>query len=238
MTNPRGPADNAELDLPPAERRDIWRQKAHRGAVIAGSGMKTVRIILWVAVVVLAGVLGWLTLEMTRSKQELADGPFGVPFQLVAQDGKPITEQALRGKPTALFFGFTHCPEVCPTTLYELDGWLAKVDPDGTKLQAYFITVDPERDTPELLGQYVSNVSKRITAISGPPEKIAEVIKGFRVYAKKVPLDEKEPNGDYTMDHTASVFLLDSQGRFSGTIAYQENPETAVKKLENLAAKG
>ena len=237
-TNPRGPADNAELDLPPGGRRDIWRQRAHLGAVIAGIGMKTVRIILWAAVVVLAGVLGWLTLEMTRSKQELADGPFGVPFQLVAQDGQPITEQAFRGKPTALFFGFTHCPEVCPTTLYELDGWLAKVDPDGTKLQAYFITVDPERDTPELLGQYISNVSGRIKGISGSPDKIAEVIKGFRVYAKKVPLDEKDPNGDYTMDHTASVFLLDSQGRFSGTIAYQENPDTAVKKLENLAAKG
>ncbi len=200
--------------------------------------MKRFRIVIWVAIVVVAGVLGWLTLEMTKTRQEIADGPYGVPFQLVSQDGKPITEQAFRGKPSALFFGFTHCPEVCPTTLFELDGWLAKVDPDGTKLNAYFVTVDPERDTPEIMGQYVSNVSKRIVGISGPPEKVADVIKGFRVYAKKVPLDEKEPNGDYTMDHTASVFLLDGGGRFAGTIAYEENPETAVKKLENLAKKG
>ena len=196
--------------------------------------MKTFRIIIWAAVVVLAGVLGWLTLEVTKSTQTIAEGPFGGPFPLVAQDGKPISEKAFQGKPTALFFGFTHCPEVCPTTLFELNGWMEKVDPDGSKLQAYMVTVDPERDTPALLDQYVSNVSKRIVGISGSPEKVAEVIKGFRVYAKKVPVDESKPDGDYTMDHTASVFLLDADGRFSGTIAYGENPDTAVKKLENL----
>lgn len=196
--------------------------------------MKNIRIALWVAVVVLAGVIGWLTMEMTKTREQMVEGPYGVPFQLVAQDGQPITEQAFQGKPTALFFGFTHCPEVCPTTLFELNGWMEKVDPDGSKLQGYLVTVDPERDPPELLGQYISNVTKRIIGISGKPENIAETIKGFRVYAKKVPVDEKDPNGDYTMDHTASVFLLDSKGRFAGTIAYGENPDVAVQKLENL----
>ncbi|MGK6312104.1 SCO family protein [Neorhizobium sp. DT-125] len=196
--------------------------------------MKTFRAVLWASVVVLAGVLVWLTTEVTRSKQELAEGPFGVPFELVAQNGQPITEKAFQEKPTALFFGFTHCPEVCPTTLFELNGWLHKVDPDGTKLNGFFVSVDPERDTPELLGQYVSNVTDRVKGISGPPEKVNEMIKGFKVYAKKVPVDEKDPNGDYTMDHTASVFLLDNGGRFAGTIAYGENPDTAVQKLENL----
>lgn len=200
--------------------------------------MKNFRIAVWIAVLALAGVLGWFTLDQSRTRNVVAEGPFGVPFTLVSQAGQPITEQALRGKPTALFFGFTHCPEVCPTTLFELDGWMAKVDPQGNKLQAYFVTVDPERDTPEIMNQYVSNVSKRITGISGPPDKIADVIKGFRVYAKKVPVDENKPDGDYTMDHTASVFLLDSAGRFAGTISYGENPDTAIKKLENLVAKG
>jgi protein SCO1/2 len=158
-----------------------------------------------------------------------------VPFHLVDQNGKPITEQALRGKPTALFFGFTHCPEVCPTTLFELNGWLTTVDPDKTKLQAYFVTVDPERDTPEMLGAYISNVTDRVIGIAGDPQKVGEVVKGFRVYAKKIPLDDKDPNGDYTMDHTASVFLLDKEGRFVGTISYGENPDVAIKKLENLA---
>lgn len=196
--------------------------------------MKTVRVILWAAVVVMAGVLGWLTYQVTQSDQKIAEAPFGVPFQLVDQNGQPITEQAFRGKPTALFFGFTHCPEVCPTTLFELDGWLKTVDPDAKGLQAYFVTVDPERDTPQLLGQYISNVTDRVKGIAGEPAKIAEVIKGFRVYAKKIPLDEAKPDGDYTMDHTASVFLLDADGRFKGTIAYGENPDTAIKKLENL----
>ena len=196
--------------------------------------MKTLRLVLWIAVALVAALLGWLTLEMTRTKEQVAGGPFGVPFQLVAQDGKPITEKAFTGKPTALFFGFTHCPEVCPTTLFELDGWLSKVDPDGSKLQAYFVTVDPERDTPELIGQYVGNVSKRITGISGEPAKVLEMVKGFRVYYRKVPLDEAKPDGDYTMDHTASVFLLDANGRFTGTIAYGENPEVAQQKLANL----
>jgi protein SCO1 len=199
--------------------------------------MKTLRIVLWAAVAVVAAALGWISYQMTTGKDQIAAGPFGVPFELISQTGQPISEKAFTGKPTALFFGFTHCPEVCPTTLFEMNGWLEKVDPDGSQLQAYFISVDPERDTPEILGQYVSNVSKRITGISGPPEKVLEMVKGFRVYAKKVPLDEKNPGGDYTMDHTASVFLLDSEGKFTGTIAYGENPDTAVKKLENLLKK-
>lgn len=196
--------------------------------------MKTLRIILWAAVVVLGGVLAWLTFEVTRTNEQIAEAPFGVPFELVSQSGEPITEEAFRQKPTALFFGFTHCPEVCPTTLYELNGWMQQVDPDGTKLAGYFVTVDPERDSPELLGQYISNVTDRIIGISGPADEVTEMAKSFKVYFKKVPLDEKDPQGDYTMDHTASVFLLDDGGRFAGTISYGENPETAVKKLENL----
>lgn len=196
--------------------------------------MKTLRLVLWIAVALVAALLGWLTLETTRSKDQVAGGPFGVPFELVAQDGKPITEKAFTGKPTALFFGFTNCPEVCPTTLFELDGWLTKVDPDGSKLQAYFVTIDPERDTPEIIGQYLSNVSKRITGISGTPDKVLEMAKGFRVYYRKVPVDETKPDGEYTMDHSASVFLLDADGRFIGTIAYGENAEVAEQKLANL----
>ncbi|WP_145636500.1 SCO family protein [Neorhizobium alkalisoli] len=196
--------------------------------------MTMFRTVLWTAVVILSGILIWLTLEVTRSKQEISEAPFGVPFQLVSQTGQPITEKAFQDKPTALFFGFTHCPEVCPTTLFELNGWLHEVDPDGTKLNAYFISVDPERDTPELLGQYVSNVTDRVKGISGAPDKVLEMVKGFKVYAKKVPVNEKDPNGDYTMDHTASVFLLKDGGRFAGTIAYGEDPATAVKKLDNL----
>ncbi|OCW58554.1 SCO family protein [Hoeflea olei] len=194
--------------------------------------MKTFRIALWVLIAIMAGMLGWLTYEWQVNQNRIAGEPFGVPFELVDQSGAPITEAAFRGRPTALFFGFTHCPEICPTTLYELNGWLQQVDPDGGKIGAYFVTVDPERDTPELLGSYISGVSDRITGISGSPDKVGDVIRGFNIYAKKVPIEGTD--GDYTMDHTASVFLLDAKGRFIGTIAYGENPEIAVKKLENL----
>lgn len=196
--------------------------------------MKAFRTVLWIAIAALALVLVWLTMEVTRSREDLAEAPFGVPFQLVAQDGKPITEKAFQDKPTVLFFGFTHCPEVCPTTLFEMNGWLHKVDPDGGKLNAYFVSVDPERDTPEVLGQYVANVTDRVKGISGPPEKVQEMVKGFKIYAKKVPVDDKNPGGGYTMDHTASVFLLDNGGRFAGTIAYGEDTAVAEKKLEKL----
>ncbi|MBB3945782.1 protein SCO1/2 [Rhizobium skierniewicense] len=196
--------------------------------------MKNIRIALWGAVVVLIGVMGWLTMELTKGREQMVEEVYGVPFQLVAQNGQPITEKAFQGKPTALFFGFTHCPEVCPTTLFELNGWMEKVDPAGDKMQAYFVSVDPERDTPEILNQYVPNVSKRIIGITGTPEKIAETLKGYRIYAKKVPVDDKDPSGDYTMDHTASVILLDAKGRFAGTIAYGENSDVAIKKLQNL----
>ncbi|AMD59635.1 cytochrome oxidase assembly protein Sco [Rhizobium pusense] len=196
--------------------------------------MRNIRIVLWAVVLVLAGVVSWLTIEMTKTREQMVETAYGVPFELTAQTGQPITEKAFQGKPTALFFGFTHCPEVCPTTLFELNGWMEKVDPAGDKLQAYFVSVDPERDTPEIMQQYVSNVSKRITGITGPADKIAETLKGYRIYAKKVPVDEKDPNGDYTMDHTASVILLDANGRFAGTIAYGENPDVAEQKLQNL----
>ncbi|MBW3095901.1 SCO family protein [Pseudohoeflea coraliihabitans] len=195
--------------------------------------MKIFRNVLWALIFVFAGMLGWLVFEWSRSDAGGANAAYGVPFELTDHRGQPITQAALRDRPSALFFGFTHCPEVCPTTLYELDGWLQQADPQG-RIGAYFVTVDPERDTPEMMDAYVSAVSDRITGISGTPEEIARMVKGFHVYARKVPLDTDDPDGDYTMDHTASVFLLDRDGRFKSTIAWGEDAAVAVKKLENL----
>nr|WP_316654958.1 SCO family protein [uncultured Gellertiella sp.] len=200
--------------------------------------MRSARIMLWAATAVLAVLIAWAAFIYVRPGTAEAEAPFGVPFTLVAQSGEPVTEKAFQGKPTALFFGFTHCPDVCPTTLFEMDAWLKDVDPDGSRLQAYFVTVDPERDTPAIMKDYVSNVSKRINGISGDPAKVMEMVKGFRVYARKVPVDESKPNGDYEMDHTASVFLLDAKGRFAGTIAYQEDKAVAETKLRNLMTRG
>jgi protein SCO1/2 len=190
------------------------------------------RNILAGILVLMAAGIGFLTFDWYRRSS--GGEPYGAPFALVNQTGAPITEAAFRGQPSAVFFGFTHCPEVCPTTLFELDGWLKKLGDDGKNLRAYFVTVDPERDTAEIMDTYVGNVSDRITGITGEPDKVHAMIKAFGIFARKVELE----GGDYTMDHTASVILLDSDGSFAGTIAYEENPDTALAKLKRLAAEG
>lgn len=188
-------------------------------------------ILVGILVLMAAGV-GFITFQWYRTVN--GGEPYGAPFTLVDQKGGEITEAALRSQPSAVFFGFTHCPEVCPTTLFELDGWLKKLGDDGKNIRAYFVSVDPERDTPEVLNAYISNVSDRITGITGSPDKIAAMTKSFGIYAKKVPLE----GGDYTMDHTASILLLSIGGDFAGTIAYGENPDTALAKLKRLASEG
>ncbi len=195
--------------------------------------MSAFRTVLIILIVVLAGGLTWIAFEQPWVRSDPSGKPYGVAFNLLDQEGQPVTEAAFQEKPTALFFGFTHCPEVCPTTLYELDGWMRQADPAGNKIRAYMVTIDPERDTYDLLGEYISNVSDRIIGISGEPQKVRDMAKGFNVYFKKVPITG-EIEDDYTMDHTASVFLLNDRGQFQGTISYGENPDVAVKKLKNL----
>jgi protein SCO1/2 len=183
-------------------------------------------IALLALVVMAAGWAGYAWLAVAPPGKA-----FGAPFQLTDQNGQIITEKAFQGHPTALFFGFTHCPEICPTTLYEMDGWLKALGPEAQNIKAYFVTVDPERDSAEILKAYVSNVSGRIVGVTGEPEKVAAMVKSFGVFARKVPTED----GGYTMDHSASVFLLNSAGDFHGTIAYGENPDNALEKLRRLA---
>jgi protein SCO1/2 len=185
-------------------------------------------ILVGILVLMAAGV-GFLAFDWYRGSSSTE--AYGAPFTLVDQKGAPITEAAFRGQPSALFFGFTHCPEVCPTTLFELDGWLKTLGDEGKNLRAFFVTVDPERDTAEIMNTYVGNVSDRITGITGEPDKVHAMVKAFGIYWRKVDTE----GGDYTMDHTASVILLDSNGAFAGTIAYEENPDTALAKLKRLA---
>ena len=173
--------------------------------------------------------VGWLTFDWYRS--QMSGGPYGAPFTLVDQKGETITEQAFKGHPSAVFFGFTHCPEVCPTTLFELDGWLKQLGDEAANVDAYFVSIDPQRDTPDVMDAYVSNVSDRIVGITGDPEKVAAMAKSFGIFVRKVELE----GDDYTMDHTASIILLDSGGGFAGTIAYGENPDNAKAKLKRLA---
>ncbi|MBP6013537.1 MAG: SCO family protein [Alphaproteobacteria bacterium] len=175
--------------------------------------------------------LGYLQSERPVSKEGEAFGnSMIVPFQLIDQTAKPVSERDVLGKPSALFFGFTYCPDVCPTTLASLSAMLGQMGPDADRLGVFLVTVDPERDTPEVLKQYLSAFDKRIRGLTGSPAQIELLTKALGVYAARVNLD----GGGYTMDHTASVFLLDAQGRFRGTIAYGEEREVAVAKLKKL----
>ena len=163
---------------------------------------------------------------------EVGTASLGAPFSLVDHDGASITEAAFKGHPSLLFFGFTHCPEICPTTVYEMEGWLAELGPEADGLRAFFVTVDPERDTPEALRDYLTAQTDRVTGISGDPDDVREMARSWRVYFSRRDLE----GGDYTMDHTSLVYLLDEDGAYAGTIPYGAEPEAAVAQLRALIA--
>ena len=152
----------------------------------------------------------------------------GGPFSLTDQNGQPITEAALKGKPTLIFFGFTHCPDVCPTALFEMSEIFNALGPDASKAQAFFVSVDPERDTPDVLKSYVSSFSPQIVGLSGTPEATEQIKREFRVYSRKVPLKD----GDYTMDHTAVVYLMDKEGNFVAPFNSKRPPAEAAAELK------
>jgi protein SCO1/2 len=134
----------------------------------------------------------------------------GGPFSLTDQNGNTLTDQDLKGKPFLVFFGYTNCPDFCPTTMFEISEVLKKLGPDADRTRALFITVDPDRDTPAALKDYLSSFDPHIVALTGDQEAISAVAKAYRAYYKRVPLKE----GGYTMDHLVLVYLMDKNGRF------------------------
>ena len=152
----------------------------------------------------------------------------GGPFQLTDQNGKAFTEKNLKGKPTLIFFGYTHCPDVCPTSLFEISEVLRALGSDADKVNAVFISVDPERDTPTTMKDYLSSFDPHLAGLSGDPAETAKVLTAYRVYAKKVPTKD----GDYTMDHTALIYLMDRDGRFVSPFNLKRSPEEAAADLK------
>ena len=203
--------------------------------------MRKFRIALWLAVALVLFGLGavGIGLYATRNGGSEATASTGEPgvrlggaFQLVDQTGAPVTEAIFREKPSATLFGFTHCPDVCPTALMEMTAWAEALGGDAENLRFVFVTVDPERDTPEIMENYISAFSDRIVGVTGEPEAVQDMLADYKIYSRKVPLE----GGDYTMDHTASVILQDADGNFVGTISGSAPRETAVAKLERLVA--
>ena len=163
-----------------------------------------------------------------RSPAPLAlQSTVGGPFRLIDHNGRPVSDQDFKGRPSLVFFGFTHCPDVCPTALFEISEILRALGSDGDRVRALFVTVDPERDTPAKLKDYLSSFDPRLMAATGDEASIKAIEKAYRVYAKKVPLD----GGGYTMDHTAIVYLMDKDGRFVAPFNMKRRPEDAAADL-------
>jgi protein SCO1 len=169
-----------------------------------------------------------LTLWLLGGPRSVTASAIGGPFQLVDQSGQAVTDKSLKGKPTIMFFGFTHCPDVCPTALFEMSEILRAMGNDAKRVNAFFVSVDPERDTPQIMKDYLSSFDPNLKGLTGSPEAVAEIISGYRVYAKKVPLKD----GDYTMDHTALIYLMDRDGRFVAPFNIKRRPEDAAADLK------
>ena len=170
-------------------------------------------------------LMTWL---MGDLKKIAAPAAIGGPFQLSDQSGQAVTEKNLKGRPTLIFFGFTHCPDVCPTSLFEISEVLRVLGKDADKVNAYFVSVDPERDTQGAMKDYLSSFDPHLKGLTGDPESVAKVLTAYRVYSKKVPLKD----GDYTMDHTALIYLMDREGHFVAPFNLKRTPEAAAADLK------
>ncbi|MDU0343307.1 SCO family protein [Bosea rubneri] len=198
--------------------------------------LRWIRYTAWTALAVVVFVaaailLGWWRVDGPGAPGrpvQTAGAPIDVggPFSLVDHTGRRVTDADFRGKPMLVFFGFTHCPEVCPTTLLDLTNQLKALGPEAERLQVLFITVDPERDTPAQLALYLQSFDPRIVGLSGTVEEVEAAVKAYKAYARKIPTEDS-----YTMDHTASVYVMDAAGRFRTLIDYHEEAQAAQAKI-------
>ena len=180
--------------------------------------------VLCVSLALLAGALA-LTF-FNRDPGAPAPSAIGGPFARVDQNGRAVTQEDYKGQATLMFFGYTHCPDVCPTTLFEISEIMKKLGA-GAKVRGVFVTVDPERDSPELLKSYLSSFDRRIGGLTGDRAAIDAMLKAYRVYSKKIPGDNAD---NYAMDHSAIVYLMDRQLRFVNALPLQD-PDRAAKEI-------
>lgn len=184
-----------------------------------------------VALVAAAGLLAYPQLFGSGAATRTAQ--IGGPFQLVDGDGRTVTDATLRGKWTLIYFGYTHCPDACPTALQDIANAFDQLSPDQRKhVQAMFITVDPARDTPGVMKDYVAGFNAGIIPLSGTQDAITQAEKGYRVYAAKHPTE----NGDYEMDHSSIIYVMDPDGRFVANFTHQSSPDQIAGRLKQLGA--
>jgi protein SCO1/2 len=199
--------------------------------------VKTARYLLWALVAIAVIGLGVLLLSHDRraptppvSTQTAMT--FGGPFTLVGSDGQPFSSTKLAGEPYALFFGYTQCPDVCPTTLARLVRLRRQLDRGDQPFRIVFVSVDPEHDTPKEVGRYTELFGSPVIGLTGSPAQVDQVKKTFGIYSQKVD----NGDGTYTVDHTATVMLFGKDGKFVSTIAPDEGDEAAFGKLKRITA--
>lgn len=192
----------------------------------AGGGLRRIaRPLVLAAAAAMAALALWFAI----AGNPLAPGPGG-PFRLVDQDGRTVTDRDFLGAPYGIYFGYTHCPDVCPTTLSDYLLWRQDLGAEMAAFRLAFVTVDPERDTPAILKSYLASFSDTVIGLTGDEAAIAAAVAAFGVYRAKVP----GTDGDYTMDHTATIFLFDRHGRYFGKILYQQPLEKSEATLKAL----
>lgn len=183
-----------------------------------------------IAALALTLSIGWWQVDGPGAPETVSWQPLALTemgFSLTDHEGDAVGPETLVGNPAMVFFGFTYCPDVCPTTLSDISGWLDALGAEAAQLNVVFITVDPARDTVPAMAEYVGYFHPSIRGWTGPDSQIARAADDFRATYERVPSD----NGDYTMNHTASVFLFDAEGRFVTTIDYHEAREIALPKI-------
>jgi protein SCO1/2 len=186
---------------------------------------RTMKALLAVWIAVLVGAAGWIGWDAWQGKQP----GIGGPFALVDQNGKTVTSDSLKGKPTLIYFGYAFCPDVCPTSLLLMETAVEKLGPEAAKkVNLVFITVDPERDTPKLMKGYVENFGPTFIGLTGTTEQIAQVARAYRVYFQRVP---GKDGGPYLMDHSSIVYLLDRNGRFVTHFTHEAKAETIAQAV-------
>ena len=196
------------------------------------SSLRRLRYALW-AMVGLAAMVGGAAaiVALSPSNQSLTS-PISIkgPFQLTSEDGRTVTQADFQGKPTAWFFGFTHCPDVCPTTLSEFTSLLQQLGADAADFTPVFVTVDPERDTQQVLAEYMQAFDPRIVALTGARDQVDAVVRDLKAYYEKQPLE----GDDYSMNHTSTVYLMNRDGEFESTLDFHEDAGTRLAKVKRV----
>ena len=186
------------------------------------------RIAIWAMVALCAAVFAYVQFQGGEYRSAAIE--FGAPFKMTTTKGGELDLATLKGAPYGIFFGFTQCPEVCPTTLNDMSVAMKELGEPAKNFRLLFVTVDPDRDTSDVMRDYISNFDPRIEGLIPTDQELEKVAKDFHIYYKKVPTSD----GGYTMDHTASLFLFDANGKLKSTVSFEEDKAVRMEKLRKL----